>query len=192
MLFCLLSAIAFTSYIYRRYRLQRYSTQTFSRRSDLIEKAQLPPLKIPWNVKYPDYKPLGEISETRFWWLDLTFIDGRMRFLIEVSPFTFCRVPFNPFGRTGVQGKGLLPYFGPNSMIITIFWSPNKGFLKMIYLKRGCLLYRGYLDHPMNTDNAWIEASIYSLEVQDFPESFAEECPDWLESITKKYIKVSK
>ena len=180
--------ILFTAYICRRYRCQVYSTQRFSRQCDYMEKTKLAPLKVPWSVKYKGYEPLGEINESMFWWFNLTSIDGKIRFLFEVSPYTFCRVPFNPFGRTGVIGKGLFPRSGPNNMIITIVWSKTLGFLKMLYLQKGELLYSGYLDHPMNTDNAWVEATVYYFEVED-DHGLKETCPEWLQIFLKELKK---
>ena len=180
------SAALFTGYILRRFKTQRYSTQKFSRRCDYMEKTAVPPLKVPWMIKYNDYNPLGEMNEMIwFWWFNLTRVDGCIRLLVEVSPYTFSRVPFNPFGRTGVLGKGLFPHFGPNNMILTIIWSKSLGFVKMVYLKKGNFLYTGYLDHPMNTDNAWVEASIYFYEVQEFT-GIQEQCPEWLTVFVKK------
>ena len=178
------SAALLVGYVLRRYKTQRYSTQKFSRRCDYMEKTSVAPLKVPWSVKYNDYNPTGEINDLRFWWFNLTRVDGDIRFLIEVSPYTFCRVPFNPFGRTGVVGKGLFPHCGPNNMILTIVWSKSLGFLKVVYLKKGKFLYTGYLDHPMNTDNAWVEATIYYFEVQEYP-GIKEKIPEWLTTFVK-------
>lgn len=179
------SATLCLCYVLRRYRNNQYFTQRFSRKCDYIQKAAVAPLKVPWGVKYCDYRPLGEIKETLFWWFNLTRVDGTVRFLIEVSPYTFCRVPVNPLGRTGVVGKGLLPHYGPNRMTLTILWSKTLGFLKVVYSKKGTLLFTGYLDHAMNTDNAWIEATIYLYEVVDYPGK-TEVCPEWLISFVKE------
>lgn len=172
----------------RRYKSPRYSTQRFSRRCDYMQKCQITPLKVPWCVTHKDYRPFGQISKVSpFWWFHLTQIDGCLRFLVEVSPYMFCRVPFNPFGRTGIIGKGLFPRFGPNHMIITIVWSRTFGFLKMVYLKKGKFLYRGYIDHPMNTDNAWVEADIYSLEIMSKePLEEKETCEEWLKVFVQR------
>jgi len=175
-------------YVLRRYRMQRYSTQKFSRKCDYMEKTAVLPLMVPWSVKYHDYSPLGEVNETKFWWFNLTRVDGGIRFLFEVSPYTFRRVPVNPFGRTGVVGKGLFPKYGPNKMILTIVWSKTAGFLKLVYLKKGKILYTGYLDHPMNTDNAWVEARIYYYELQEY-NGIKEQCPKWLSSFVKEFIR---
>lgn len=181
------SALCFGYVLRRRYKMQRYSTQKFSRRCDYMKKNAVSPLKVPWNVKYHDYNPLGEVNKKMFWWFHLTRVDGGIRFLIEVSPFMFSRVPVNPFGRTGIVGKGLFPHYGPNNMILTIVWSKTFGFLNIVYLKKGKLLHMGYLDHPMNTDNAWVEASIYYYELQEY-NGIKEQCPEWLYSFVKEFI----
>ena len=194
------SAALFVGYVLRRYKVQRYSTQKFSRRCDCIKKTAVVPLKVPWIVKHNDYNPLGDAKETMFWWFHLTRVDGSIRFLVEVSPYMFCRVPFNPFGRTGVVGKGLFAYCGPNNITLTIICCKSLGFLKVVYLKKGKLLYTGYLDHPMNTANAWFEATIYYYEVQEeqCPEWITafgeqgEQCPEWLTAFVKGYCDVSQ
>jgi hypothetical protein len=168
-------------HFFRRYKTQNYATQKFSRRNDYMRKTEFSPLKVNWNVKFEDYKPLGKIRVTRFWWFDRTNIDGKKRLLIEVSPYTFCCAPFNPFGRTGIIGEGLFPHTGPNYQIFTIVWSRTLGFLKMMHVRKGNFFSQGYLDHPLNTDNAWIEADIYHLEVQEFV-GHPETCPEWLQT----------
>ena len=183
------SVIVISFYFWRKYKPQKYSTQKYSRWCDYIEKTQLTPLKVPWNVHYEDYTPLGEIDENYIWWFNLTFIDGRARFLIEVSPYTFRGVPVNPLGRTGVIGRGLFSHSGPYSVLITISWSKISGFLSMSFTKGDNFLYRGYLDHPMNTDNAWMEATIYytvkDTQLQDTP-VFIDRCPEWLKMFVKE------
>lgn len=174
-------------YVLRRYKIQRYSTQKFSRRCDYMDKSAVAPLMVPWRVKHNDYNPLGEVNETKFWWFHLTRVDGGIRFLIEVCPFTFHHVPVNPFGRTGIIGKGLFPHYGPNNMTLTIVWSKTIGFLKLVYLKKGKFWYTGYLDHPMNTDNAWVEATIYYYELQEY-DGITEQCPEWLNSFVKGLV----
>jgi hypothetical protein len=149
-----------------------------------VKRTAVQPLRVPWTVKYKDYDPQGKVKDTSFWWFNLTHIDGSTRFLVEVSPFTFSKVPFNPFGRTGASGKGVFPHHGPNIMIITIVWSRSLGFLKMIFVKKGTFLYRGYVDHPMNTDNAWVEAVLYYYEVKEYP-GLKEDCPEWLTTFVK-------
>lgn len=178
-------AVIVCVWICRRYRSERYFTQKYSRRCDYVKKAKLSALRVPWSVAYPEYKPLGTIGTGSFWWFNLSYIDGHARFLVEVSPYIFCSVPFNPLGRTGAVGKGVFPHTGVNSIILTIVWSRSLGFLKMLAFQKGTLMYRGYLDHPMNTDNAWVEASIYKFEVQDYS-GVTEKCPEWLEMFVKE------
>lgn len=179
-----LSVVLLFCYSLRRYRVPRYATQKFSRRCEYIKRTAVAPLKVPWSVANKDYDPMGQIKDTTFWWFNLTHIDGGTRFLIEISPFTFSKVPFNPFGRTGVSGKGMFPHYGPNNMIMTIVWSRFLGFCKIIFAKKGKFLYRGYVDHPFNTDNAWVEADYYYYEVQEYS-GLKEDCPEWLTAFVK-------
>jgi hypothetical protein len=47
---------------------------------------------------------------------------------------------------------------------------------------RGTLIWRGYVDHPYNTDNAWVEGSIYIVEAAE-PTEAAEASPQVIEAI---------
>ena len=98
---------------------------------------------------------------------------------------TFSRVPMNPMVRTGYSGMGLFPKYGPNQMIVTLVYSKTFGFLRAVYTKRGDCIYRGYIDHPMNTDNAWYEAEVYSVITDESPiEDDKEE--DWVRSLARR------
>ncbi|XP_075140952.1 transient receptor potential cation channel subfamily M member 2 [Leptodactylus fuscus] len=133
-------------------------------------------------------------------------------------------LPLNPFGRTGLRGRGSLCWFGPNHAIHYIItqWKRNKDgsisrkksmkqleilaikhissehwalpggslepgetlphklkriikykFLETFHnlLNESVEVYKGYVDDPRNTDNAWIETTALSLhfERQDDP-----------------------
>lgn len=56
----------------------------------------------------------------------------------------------NPGGRTGVRGRGALEKYGPNPVEFRL--GPERKFL----------ILHGYVDHPVNTDNAWLHGSIYA------------------------------
>ncbi len=173
--------------LWRRYRPPKYSTQKLSRSSELIERAPIEVLKVPWTVKHMSYAPLGTIDDScPLWWFYPTIIDGRTRLLIEVSPFTMRSVPSNPFGRTGAVGKGRLKQYGPNHMSLTVFWSRPGGVHKVCAVKSGLPLYRGYVDHPLNTDNAWVEADIHHVEVHDCFGA-RESCEEWLQVILRRF-----
>ncbi|KAM8970315.1 ADP-ribose pyrophosphatase, mitochondrial isoform 2-T2 [Sarcophilus harrisii] len=86
--------------------------------------------------------------------------------------------PRNPAGRTGLIGRGLLGRWGPNHAadpIITrwkrdssgnkvIHPHSGKNILQFVAIKRKDCgewaipgVYKGYVDDPRNTDNAWME-----------------------------------
>lgn len=183
MFWAAITAMALTTfwYVVRRYRTPSYHTHKFSRNTMYMNKSLISPLKVSWLVKFEDYRPLGSPCEQKnlSWWFQTTRVDGRTRFLVEVSPHSFSFVPINPIGRTGVIGKGLFPKLGPNNICITVVWSRKQGLLNMAYVKEGKHVYTGYLDHPLNTDHAWVEADVYLR----FSESeVKEECADWLVS----------
>jgi hypothetical protein len=173
-------------FLKRRYKAPRYTTQKFSRSCKYLVKTDIMTLKVPWHVQVLDYTPQGSTADSfTWWWFDTTYIDGKKKFLIEVSPVTFSRVPINPMGRTGYSGMGLFPKYGPTHMIMTLVYSKTFGFLRAVYTKRGDLIYQGYIDHPMNTDNAWYEAEVYSVITDESPiENDQEE--DWVLSLAQR------
>ncbi|XP_057581907.1 ADP-ribose pyrophosphatase, mitochondrial isoform X3 [Hippopotamus amphibius kiboko] len=86
--------------------------------------------------------------------------------------------PRNPAGRTGLVGRGLLGRWGPNHAADPIItrWKRDrsgnkithpisgKNVLQFVAIKRKDCgewaipgVYKGYVDDPRNTDNAWIE-----------------------------------
>nr|XP_014345762.1 PREDICTED: transient receptor potential cation channel subfamily M member 2 [Latimeria chalumnae] len=92
----------------------------------------------------------------------------------------------NPMGRTGLQGKGVLYWFGVNHAIdpvITRWRRKVDGSVKVKELKRmleflavSCPsskhwalpgIYRGYVDDSRNTDNAWIETQAINVHFEN-------------------------
>lgn len=86
--------------------------------------------------------------------------------------------PRNPAGRTGLVGRGLLGRWGPNHAADPIItrWKRDKSgnkithpisgknILQFVAIKRKDCgewaipgIYKGYVDDPRNTDNAWME-----------------------------------
>ncbi|XP_059578264.1 ADP-ribose pyrophosphatase, mitochondrial isoform X5 [Alligator mississippiensis] len=86
--------------------------------------------------------------------------------------------PRNPVGRTGLVGRGLLGRWGPNHAADPIItrWKRDKSgsriahpvsgknILQFVAIKRKDCgewaipgVYKGYVDDPRNTDNAWLE-----------------------------------
>ena len=188
-LICVFPVIAWA--LVRRYRPPPYSTQRFSRtRIGSVMKSTVPPLKVPWTVAHPTYSPVctGPTVPHEFWWFNRTFIDGRLRFLCEISPRLLTALPINPYGRTGATGLGTLQHMGANSVVFTVLRTSN-GFVAQPHPTqktrppvRGTLIWRGYVDHPYNTDNAWVEGSIYIVEAAEATEA-AEASPQVIEAI---------
>lgn len=176
----------------RRYKLPKYSIQKFSRCTSLINRTIIPPLRVPWKVKFDNYDPVRtERHEFHFWWFKLCFTDGRTRLLCETSAFLFARVPYNPFGRTGVSGRGIFKYWGPNRFDVVVYTNKNNhiGIVKKFYhkvktLRNYSLIHSGYIDHPANTDNAWFEGNIYACRKHDLVEDIRGDYP-WLVDMFK-------
>lgn len=159
---CAASLLA-TRYLLLRYRRPLYTTQKFSRTTWYEQKSEVPTLKVPWSVKYDNYTPTLSTRHTScpFWWFHLTYIDGRPRLLCEVSPYLFRTLPTNPYGRTGITGIGCLSCMGGNTLVCTVLTTLAGKVIKVLNDKQGHCIYRGYADHPLNTDNAWVEAVVF-------------------------------
>lgn len=152
----------------RRFKRPLYSTQKFSRSNEYFQKRHLAPLKAPWNVRIQDYNPIQtERLPIQAWWFRCCNTDGKARMLFEVSPYSFTKVPYNPLGRTGAEGRGVLKYWGANYIKVVVSLNKNNhiGRVEMgknITVDNTCeIIHRGYIDHPANTDNAWIEGDVF-------------------------------
>ena len=180
----------------RRYKPPKYSIQKHSRSSLYMQKKSVAPRDVPWVVRLHNYTPIVRENENElclWWWFRKTRIDGRRRFLLEISPDSFSRMPTNPFGRTGLAGRGKLALTGPNVITMTIIWSKLLGFMRIAYTKKGEHIYTGYIDHPMNTDNAWIEAEVYIFLDQDraraTPFIYEDRRPEpWLMPVINEFV----
>lgn len=85
--------------------------------------------------------------------------------------------PRNPSGRTGISGRGHLPNLGGNAMIVVVSRHGASTFEMMVPVSTDALArlarltsrvlpmcklaHFGYVDHPYNTDNAWVEAAVF-------------------------------
>ncbi|XP_070651869.1 transient receptor potential cation channel subfamily M member 2 isoform X3 [Bos indicus] len=95
-------------------------------------------------------------------------------------------LPLNPMGRTGLRGRGDLSRFGPNHTLQPVItrWRRSldgaicrknvKKMLEVLVVKHGPSehwmlpgVYKGYMDDPRNTDNAWIETVAVSIHFPD-------------------------
>ena len=186
-MFYVTTAFFFYWLFFRRFQTPRYSSQKFSRSNQFLLRSTVPPLKVPWSVPYTDYAPVKYETTDHPWWFRTTRLDGKVRLLVEVSARLFTKMPINPYGRTGATGKGALLHSGPNKITLTVFWSSTGGYAGESSGKLGKRIHHGYVDHPLNTDNAWIEAEVFVHE--DFSQTShggeKPECPPWLKKILK-------
>ncbi|XP_071470525.1 ADP-ribose pyrophosphatase, mitochondrial isoform X3 [Marmota flaviventris] len=109
--------------------------------------------------------------------------------------------PRNPAGRTGLVGRGLLGRWGPNHAadpIVTRWKRDSSGnkithpvsgkhILQFVAIKRKDCgewaipgIYKGYVDDPRNTDNAWMETEAvnYHDETGEIMDNLALEAGD--------------
>ncbi|VVC91232.1 unnamed protein product [Leptidea sinapis] len=73
--------------------------------------------------------------------------------------------PLNPIGRTGLQGRGVLGRWGPNHAADPIVTPDKENWKEKFkdFFSKGIEIYRGYVDDPRNTDNAWMETIAYNF-----------------------------
>jgi hypothetical protein len=177
-------------FLLRKYEPPKYSIQKFSRSNRLFHKTKILPLRVPWTVKFNNYDPIRTEKNTfQPWWFKLCFTDGKTRLLCETSAFLFAYVPHNPHGRTGASGRGILKYWGPNRIDVVVFMNKTNhiGMVNVFYHEVTTsfdLVHSGYIDHPANTDNAWLEGNIYVSKKHDLVEDVREDFP-WLVELFK-------
>ncbi|ELV10344.1 Transient receptor potential cation channel subfamily M member 2 [Tupaia chinensis] len=200
-----------------------------------ITRFPVPNEKVPWETEFPIYDPPFYTAERR----DLAIVDPVGDNQEPLSKITYNAVdgptdrqsfhgtyavcaglPLNPMGRTGLRGRGILSYFGPNHVLhpVVTRWRRNqdgaicresiKKMLEVLVMKhplsehwalpggsrepgdtlprklkqilrqecwpsfesllrQGMEVYKGYMDDPRNTDNAWIETVAISIHFQD-------------------------
>ena len=171
----------------RAFRVPRHFAQRYSRDDWMQQRSRVRASLVPWRVRHPDYRPvISGAPAADFWWFRRTFADGTCRFLFEVSPKTFALMPTNPYGRTGCRGLGKLKRPGGNFVRFTVIRSPLQSFIRLVEDGGGFQIYTGYIDHPLNTDNAWLEGtvSVRYVEGEYFSSEF---CEPWLRSILNLY-----
>jgi hypothetical protein len=182
-------------WLFRRFRPPRYSVQKWARTSRLLRRVEVIPLCVPWSVQLDSYTPATcNLDGLYFWWFRLSRMDGRLRFLVEVCPYPFSRLPHNPHGRTGTSGRGVLGRYGANNCPVTVDWSPILGFVRVhdchLVSKEKRVFY-GFCDHPLNTDNAWVEADI-RVRIVDDCDGTRYPCPPWLHDILRENSPFSR
>uniref|UniRef100_A0A2K5HHW0 Transient receptor potential cation channel subfamily M member 2 n=1 Tax=Colobus angolensis palliatus TaxID=336983 RepID=A0A2K5HHW0_COLAP len=122
-----------------------------------ITRFPVPNEKVPWETEFLIYDPPFYTAERK----DAAAMDP---------------VGENPMGRTGLRGRGSLSCFGPNHTLYPMAtWASLGGFRVLgseVAPHQGVLalpiqVYKGYMDDPRNTDNAWIETVAVSIHFQD-------------------------
>lgn len=174
------------------------------------DRFYVPDAKVPWQLPFPDYKPVEfnapVVLDRNTPWADppdislihrpLTSFEGAILFSKE-------GIPLNPFGRTGIKGRGVLGKWGANfaadAVITTIhpqthlfrvlaisrkdtgesafpggmvdpgedvFQTRNRELLEELSFNISLVnpvydevIFKGYVDDPRNTDNAWLETT---------------------------------
>jgi ADP-ribose pyrophosphatase len=196
-----------------RARITRATKSRTEKAAGYPERAPVPTAKAPWTARYPDYDPPDYTARVVLdqdrtirpgGWADPP--DPRAvgrEFTSFEGPVVLDELgrPMNPFGRTGIQGRGLLGKWGQNPAADPIItrYNPDTGKLEMAVIRRGDTdewaipggmvddgeqalsaaarefleetgadldmsgarqVYRGYVDDPRNTDNAWMETTV--------------------------------
>jgi ADP-ribose pyrophosphatase len=206
----------------RKPALQAQTPHSKARREKPAEypnRYPVPDEKVAWNREFPDYCPpyyvspivlANDYTKNPNGWADPEDIA-----LLPVVPEkSFAGVlghdsagrPLNPYGRTGISGRGLLGKWGPNYAADPIITRINSksGVMEMLAIQRkdngqwaipggmvdkgeevsqtlsrelqeetgviltmeqGRMMYRGYVDDPRNTDNAWMETTAKHLHL---------------------------
>jgi len=196
--------------LFNDYKLHKKSRT--EKHSSYPDRFFVPDDKVSWQTVFPEYDP-GEynapvVLNVNTLWADPQDIQKVSRPLISFEgevKFNHVGLPLNPFGRTGLAGRGVLGKWGANfavdGLITTIH--PDTNFFQVLTIVRGDtgetafpggmvdanetvyetrnrelaeelsiketdlsnplyekIVYKGYVDDPRNTDNAWMETSV--------------------------------
>nr|XP_014349990.1 PREDICTED: ADP-ribose pyrophosphatase, mitochondrial isoform X1 [Latimeria chalumnae] len=196
-----------------------------------VQRHEVPDCKVSWSVEWLEYRPPEHTNQAVLAgpvWADPHISEGSeppLQFNVEENDVNRKSFegsyevidgrPRNPFGRTGLKGRGLLGRWGPNHAadpIITrwkgmvdpgekISMTLKREFgeealnmlkkseqekrelqekLQKLFSQEHLEVYKGYVDDPRNTDNAWIEtvAINYHDESGEILEQLALEAGD--------------
>ncbi|CDW54489.1 hypothetical protein TTRE_0000275901 [Trichuris trichiura] len=103
----------------------QYADSTF-RRLGVLEKSKN------WSVSLPVYDPPIYSEDLQAQGVDADVCkEDEFSNLSEINAEE-SSVPRNPSGRTGLSGKGILPCFGPNSVVIPIVLRSKKGKIEVL------------------------------------------------------------
>ncbi|TMS35606.1 hypothetical protein L596_002972 [Steinernema carpocapsae] len=155
-------------------------------------RVNVPDDKVRWSATWPEYSPpdyTSKDAKNKSWadgddLAEIKFneVDGDVDRRSHKGAYeigTHGR-PLNPEGRCGLMGRGLLGRWGPNHAADPIVSRFHKGQLQFIAIQRGDIgnvnalqladlwtsgkeLFKGYVDDPRNTDNAWMETIVVNF-----------------------------
>ncbi|XP_014237368.1 putative nudix hydrolase 6 [Trichogramma pretiosum] len=212
-----------------------------------IQRSEVPDDKVIWDTNFPEYNPINYTSKALEGkpWADPSIenessmfkwnkLDGNVNRISFITNYCIDEhnYPINPYGRTGIKGRGLLGRWGPNHAAdpvvtrwkrnqdnsITVNEITNKPILQFVGIQRrdsgewaipggmvdpgekvtvtlrrefmeeamntleksveelkivektietffsnGEEIYKGYVDDPRNTDNAWMETIVFNF-----------------------------
>ncbi|CDS40777.1 transient receptor potential cation channel [Echinococcus multilocularis] len=170
-----------TASIYERliasHRLWRLVPFNFERRPGM--RVNIPDGMVDWKVPYPEYRPFMANTEriaypypeiedgpgvdpTKLHYNTYDALQGvsrcclKGRVRVSRGPLEPCGLPLNPRGRSGLGGKGMLPHWGPNHVIILAFtrYSTSPADFQVAVLDRhqcSCLPWF-FVDHRESCD----------------------------------------
>nr|CDS33392.2 transient receptor potential cation channel [Hymenolepis microstoma] len=173
------------------HRLWRLLPFNFERRPGM--RVNIPNEMIDWKVSYPGYKPFiantekiaypypgvedgPQIDPTKLQYNTYDELQGvsrsclRGRVHISRDPTGPQGFPLNPRGRSGLFGKGLLPHWGPNHVIVLAFTragtSPNDFQVVVLDRDQSSCLPWFFVDHRESCDHRSCSAKVMRDFVQ--------------------------
>ncbi|XP_011809622.1 PREDICTED: transient receptor potential cation channel subfamily M member 2 [Colobus angolensis palliatus] len=157
-----------------------------------ITRFPVPNEKVPWETEFLIYDPPFYTAERKdaaamdpvgdtlepLSMIHYNMVDGLRDRRSFHGPYAVqAGLPLNPMGRTGLRGRGSLSCFGPNHTLYPMvtrgscaqsWWRAHGGpGHRSGVLALPIQVYKGYMDDPRNTDNAWIETVAVSIHFQD-------------------------
>uniref|UniRef100_A0A182S6L3 Nudix hydrolase domain-containing protein n=1 Tax=Anopheles maculatus TaxID=74869 RepID=A0A182S6L3_9DIPT len=151
-----------------------------------VRRYPVPDESVFWTQTYSDYQPPFHESAVLQGkeWADLDIdntsfkpkwneLDGKVNRVSFIGAYEIRdSCPLNPFGRTGIRGRGILGRWGPNHAADPVVSATlRREFLEETmdndagemageveqFFAAGTDIYKGYVDDPRNTDCAWME-----------------------------------